>query len=124
MNYQQYLVELIKKTAQAGDELGDVPINPAKNVPAGPPSPPSAPKYGPPNMAQGNSQVKKMQQALIDLSKAVTQQINIQQLADPNQVQHGSTAPGEATGRDSFNNFITKNYLRGSDVPGVEFDPN
>ena len=87
----------------------------------GPPSPPKGPQYGPASFAQGNPQVKKMQQALLDLSQAVVSQINIKQLGDQGaELQQ----QGESAGRDSFNNFIAKSYLRNSDVPGVEFDPN
>lgn len=68
----------------------------------------------------GSAGVKEMQKELIELSKVVTSQINVQN------VNKGETdrEKGEAAGRDSFGDFITKNYLRDSDVPGVEFDPN
>ena len=68
----------------------------------------------------GNTAIKAMQKDLINLSKEVVSQINVQD------VSKGETdrEKGEAASRDSFGNFITKNYLRHSDVPGVEFDPN
>lgn len=114
MNYKQFLVELIK-TGAGEDELGDAP----GVTPMGPPAP--KPSAGPAGHGVGNPQVKRMQQALMNLSQAVVSQINIKDLANPdNPLQQ----QGEAAGRDSFNNFIAKSYLRNSDVPGVEFDPD
>jgi hypothetical protein len=60
-----------------------------------------------------------MQQALIDLAQSVTAQVNVQGM--------GSDRPqeaSEAASRDSFNNFITKHFMRGGEVQGQEFDPN
>lgn len=62
--------------------------------------------------------IKAMQQQLMGLARDVVSQINIQDMTGQGR------APGEASGRNSFADFITKNYLRGSDVPGVEFDPD
>lgn len=73
-----------------------------------------------PSAGVSNPGIMKMQQALINLSKDVASQIHIQDLGD-NENQRGQ---GEAASRNSFGNFITKNYLRDSDIPGVEFDPN
>lgn len=67
----------------------------------------------------GLAPIKAMQNELIALAQAVTSQINLKNLQ--------STDPREqsqAAGRNSFNDFITKNYLRKSEVPGVEFDPD
>lgn len=69
--------------------------------------------------SSGVPQVKKMQQALINLAQSVTAQVNVQGM--------GSDRPqeqGEAAQRDSFNNFLTKHFMRGADVQGQEFDPN
>lgn len=64
-------------------------------------------------------QVKKMQQSLIDLAQSVSSQINIQDMASG-----GQQEAGEASSRDSFNNFVTKHFMGASDVPGTEFDPD
>jgi len=57
--------------------------------------------------------IAKMQEALKALAQAVVTQLNPQ---DPNKQ--------EAGGRDSFGDYFTKNYLRNSDVPSVEFSPD
>lgn len=67
-----------------------------------------------------NPQVKRMQEALISLAQAVTEQINLPQMSPESSRQEQV----EATSRNSFNNFITKTYMRDSDVPGVEFNPD
>lgn len=68
----------------------------------------------------GDPAIRDMQKDLINLSKAVVSQINIKDLARG----ETDTEKGEAASRDSFGDFITKHYLRKSDVPGVEFSPS
>lgn len=125
-------VDLIKKIAQDLDFFpGTAPAPRATPSGRGRPAPtaggelrdfdaPSAPSSRPgPNVSSGVPQVKKMQQALIDLAQSVTAQVNVQGM--------GSDRPqeaNEASSRDSFNNFITKHLMSGSDVQGKEFDPN
>ena len=62
---------------------------------------------------RGNPQIKNMQEALIALAKDVTSQLNL-----------GALQKQEAEGRDSFGDFITKHFLRNSDIPAVEFSPD
>jgi hypothetical protein len=66
-----------------------------------------------------STDIVTMQQALQDLAKDVTSQINLQDVAsgDP-------TREKEAKERDAFGVFLTKNYMRNTKVPGVEYDPN
>lgn len=130
------IIAQIQKLAQDAD----LPLGPKKPAPPaagneftgpeqvyGPPSPPKREFVGPPPLNQpankpqptANAGIKAMQQALIDLSKAVTSQINVQEVATGDERQKQ-----EASGRNSFGDFIAKNYLRDSDVPGVEFDPS
>lgn len=63
--------------------------------------------------------IEAMQRAIQDLAKDVTSQINLQDVSsgDPKREQ-------EAKERDAFGVFLTKNYMRNTKVPGVEFDPN
>jgi hypothetical protein len=101
-----------------------------QKIAAPPPPPPtgySATSYHPGTTAPaghagggvvGDPTVKAMQQELINLGQAVTQQIHLEGLTGDKRQQQ------EAVGRDSFGDFITKNYLRNSDVPGVEFNPD
>lgn len=67
----------------------------------------------------GGTGIIAMQQAIQDLSKDVTSQINLQDVAsgDPRKEQ-------EAKERDAFGVFLTKNYMRNTKVPGVEYDPD
>lgn len=67
----------------------------------------------------GNISIIAMQQALQDLAHLVSSQINLQDAfsGDPRKEQ-------EAKARDAFGVFLTKNYMRNTKVPGVEFDPN
>jgi hypothetical protein len=116
----QRLVDLIRKTAQ---ELSDPPgANPAPKSTSIAPNSFVGPLQGgaaKPAAPRGNATIKAMQQELIHLAQTITAQLNVQDLSsdDPRKQQ-------EAAGRDSFGAFITKHYLRSSDVPGVEFDPN
>lgn len=65
-----------------------------------------------------NSPIGKMQTALVGLAQDVTSQLNLQKLTGPNPERQ------EAAGRDSFGDFFAKHYLRNSDVPSVEFNPD
>jgi hypothetical protein len=69
--------------------------------------------------AVSNIDIMTLQHALQDLAQAVTAQINLQDAnsGDPNKEK-------DAKARDAFGVFLTKNYMRNSKVPGVEFDPN
>jgi hypothetical protein len=127
-NYLKLFRSEFEKYAQ------DAPIRKHPRAPApaaGTPAPAAAPASNVPHRGQkpthdtvyqysGSAPIKAMQKDLINLSKTVTTQINVQDVAK------GETdrEKGEAASRDSFGNFITKNYLRDSDVSGVEFDPN
>jgi hypothetical protein len=119
----KHLVDLIKKIAQGVPDFYEGTA-PAK--PAAPPAPAAPVAAGPPVLTPTPSSgggggipiVKTMQQGLINLAQDVLAQINLQDIASP------GAAAGEASGRNSFADFITKNYLRNSDVPGVEFDPD
>lgn len=104
------IVSLIKKLAD--DPIGAVPGGKGDV-----PHPVATPNY--------TNNVTTMQRALMTLSKAVTSQIKLEDIAtqpgqDPNNPQRQQI---EAAGRNTFNDFITK-MMRASDVPGVEFDPN
>lgn len=112
---------MIKKNALDFFE-GTAPAKPAA-TPAATPSgmAPVAPRTAPAgHVGTGAPAIKEMQEALMNLSKAVTSQINIKDLNPQKNIRE----QGEASGRNSFNDFITKNYLRNSDVAGVEFDPD
>lgn len=87
---------------------------PRGNVPR--PGQPSTPRPGGGGGGKGyygNVAIMTMQHALQDLAQAVSSQLN---LADPKQ--------NEAKGRDAFGVFLTKNYMRNTKVPGVEYDPD
>jgi hypothetical protein len=71
-----------------------------------------------PPSANALHSIKVMQQALVDLARDVMQQLSVQNIAQPGQ------QAGQAAGRNAFGDFITKNYLANSDVPGVEFNPD
>ena len=80
--------------------------------------------YGQPtnkgNIGQSsNTDVMTMQHALQNLAQVVSSQINLQDVSsgDPRKEQ-------EAKARDAFGVFLTKNYMRNTKVPGVEYDPN
>lgn len=150
------LVALIKKRAQGLSDPPGVDMKayrppasaspPAPNLPPPPPPPidspnvPEAPEGGNPNavVKPRNTSftpppdVVKMQLELINLARAVTNEIGAQSLAAPPGAKPVS-APGnqtttdeqkEAAGRLAFSNFITEHYINQSDVPGVEYDPN
>lgn|SRR5574337_594855 len=116
------IVHLIQKMAQK-ELLEDAPgVTPA----AHPAAPGGKPFIGPPTAQQvarqapvGDLGIMAMQHALQDLAKTVTAEINLQDVAsgDPNR-------EAEAKRRDAFGVFLTKNYMRDTKVPGVEYDPN
>lgn len=66
-----------------------------------------------------NTAIMAMQHALQDLAQAVSSQINLQDVSsgDPRKEQ-------EAKARDAFGIFLTKNYMRNTKVPGIEYDPD
>lgn len=72
----------------------------------------------------GNVAVKSMQQELINLAQAVRAQMKLEDLAHKPGEAVDVRKQQEAVGRGSFGDFITKHYLRTSDVPGTEFDPD
>lgn len=137
MNKQALTVSLIKKISQELDEFpgpsvssdkfpGVTRIGPSGTEP-GLGEFPGVIRMGPSGMPPGTvfppsayalQSIKTMQQALVDLARDVTQQLSVQNIAQP-----GRQA-GEAAGRNAFGDFITKNYLANSDVPGVEFNPD
>lgn len=110
------LVEEIKKEA-------------ARNPPPPPPTGWTSPGHsaavrpsgggGSGTVMPGNVDVMAMQHALQDLAQDVSAQINLQDAfsGDPRKEQ-------EAKSRDAFGVFLTKNYMRNTKVPGVEFDPD
>jgi len=119
------LVQEIQKLAKP------VPLPPAgysaSNAPAPTPSVSPNTTNVAPKAYTGRSivSVQTMQQDLINLAKDVSSQINIQNIAQPPSPTGAPTREAtEASGRGAFSNFITKNYLRSSDVPGVEFNPD
>lgn len=67
----------------------------------------------------GSVAIIAMQNALQELAKDVTSQINLQDVSsgDPRKEQ-------EAKERDAFGVFLTKNYMRNTKVQGVEYDPD
>jgi len=75
--------------------------------------------WGGGNIRSGNTAIMAMQHALQDLAADVSHQINLSQVTsqDPREQE-------EAKARDMFSTFITKNYMRNSVVPGIEYDPN
>lgn len=98
------LVTLIKKTAQG---LADPPgvdmktykptapsVAPTSNTDYGPPASSAGPAASPSRYTDTN--IQKMQEALITLAQTVVSQVKLQ-------------------------DFITKNYIQNSDVPGVQF---
>lgn len=111
------LVEQIQKTATPppAEALGPG----ARPVPA--PAPPTPGGAAPTGRAgiPGNPEIAKMQSAMINLAKNVTSQLNLKALTSesPRQQQ-------EAGGRDSFGDFLTKHFMRNSNVPAVEFSPD
>ena len=107
-------ITLIKKIAQ---ELEDMPGTPAP-APSGDdlgemgapvPTTPSSGSYASPV-------VKSMQAQLQGLAQDVMSWVN---MSDMSKQQTDAT---HTSGRVGFSDFITKNYLSHSDVPGVEFD--
>jgi hypothetical protein len=85
---------------------------------------PGAPGTGGTGTAQpqavvGDVSIIAMQQALQDLSVAVTSQINL-----PDVFSNDPRKAEEAKARDAFGVFLAKNYMRNSKVPGVEYDPD
>lgn len=109
----QQIVQEIKKIA------APPPPPPKGYVHSGPYHPASTTSGGGAGTSvAGNPAIKAMQQELINLGQAVTSQIHLEGLMGDKRQQQ------ETMGRDSFGDFITKNYLRNSDVPGVEFNPD
>lgn len=135
----KHLIERIHKLAApppAPPVDYTVPVAPvvAPPPPNLPPSP--APLIGTPEAPTSASVPKttytsprdviKMQEELINLARTVTKEIGAPALA----AQPGQT-PGqppqdqqEAAGRLAFSNFITEHYIRQSNVPAVEYDPD
>lgn len=139
MTDKSKLVQLIKKTAQ------DLPDVPARSHGAKPATPPQSGQFGggtstghgttstfdpPQRGGHGGSSsswsgggsstaIMTMQHALQDLAADVSKQINLSQVTsqDPREQE-------EAKARDMFSTFITKNYMRNTTVPGVEYDPD
>src|SRR6185369_6572510 len=66
-----------------------------------------------------NISIIAMQQALQDLAQTVTSQINLQDVFSGDPMKEK-----DAKARDAFGVFLTKNYMRNTKVPGVEYDPN
>lgn len=66
-----------------------------------------------------NTAVMAMQTAIQNFAADVSKQLDIQQMLsqDPREQQ-------EAKHRDAFGVFLTKNYMRNTKVPGVEFNPD
>lgn len=125
------LVKEIQKLAQVpGRSKGDrqAPA-PAPAPAAGTPTPPSTSNVpqrgskpsggGTATVRKGNPEIIKMQESIVALAREVTSQLNTQNLSapDPRKKQ-------EAGGRDSFADFLTKHFMRNSDVQAVEFSPD
>lgn len=112
-----------KSLVQQIQKLGSPPpAPPAGYVPVSAPKPPSPgdmPSISAVPARRGNPDIQKMQEAIIALAREVTSQLNPQNLGapDPRKKQ-------EAGGRDSFADFLTKHFMRNSDVPAVEFTPD
>lgn len=66
-----------------------------------------------------NIDIIAMQQALQDLAHTVTSQINLQDALSGDPMKEK-----DAKARDAFGVFLTKNYMRNTKVPGVEYDPD
>jgi hypothetical protein len=136
------LVSLIKKMAQDLQDppgvdmskLGPKPV-PA-NVAATPPedrkgtiepTPSTSPSTDPARTYTPAPDIVAMQHELINLAHAVTQEIGT---SAPQNIKPGETSPQasdeqkEAAGRLAFSNFITEHYVRQSDVPAVEYNPD
>lgn len=79
---------------------------------------PGAPVAPKPAGRVGHPSIVEMQKAIIELSQNVIGQMNVGGLNSPDQAEQVA-----AGGRMSFNDFMVKNYLRNSEVQGVEFDP-
>lgn len=131
------LVSLIKKT---GQELGEAPGAGLGEAPFLPTNPktinmppveleeaPGVTRIGPSGTEPGTvsppsttalQSIKVMQQSLVDLARDVMTHLSVQNIGQ------GGQQAEEAAGRNAFGDFITKNYLSNSDVPGVEFDPD
>lgn len=139
--YHKSLVEMIKKYAIAAPDPGPGHTKPAvkpapATTPAGPPAatPTGRPAVpGPTDTAKPAGQtsahttafspaIKKMQEALIALSRDVDSQLkveNVTQSVDGKATQEAR----EANQRASFSNFIAKHMMR-EEVPATEFDPS
>jgi hypothetical protein len=110
------VVKLIKKLAEIDAPPG---VDMSKQSPSGGIPAAPAPVAGARPVRRGYPDIQKMQEAIITLSREVTSQLNPQNLGapDPRKKQ-------EAGGRDSFADFLTKHFMRNSDVPAVEFTPD
>lgn len=64
--------------------------------------------------------IKDMQEKLVGLSKLVLSQLNIENIAKQDDLRQA----GEAAHRDSFGDFVVKNYLRPAGGGAQEFDPS
>jgi hypothetical protein len=65
----------------------------------------------------GDSGIKKMQEAIIQLSRDVVSQMKGSGKTDQRSQQ-------EASGRESFGDFLAKTFMRNSHVPAVEYSPD
>lgn len=140
-NYLKYFKSEFEKYAQ--DDLGAPPPRPSRqgagggaghavpsgNKPAptggGTGGPPARPSTARPTGGGGGGggggvvNIIAMQHALQELAQAVTAQLNLQGAfsGDPKTEK-------ETKARDAFGVFLTKNYMRNTKVPGVEYDPD
>lgn len=139
------LVEMIKKKAQGLADPPGVdmkvyrPLTAPNTTPPNLPPPPPPETLNVPSVAPGSvatlkptftspRDVVKMQEELINLARTVTKEIAAPALAAPAKPgEVPSTSPEEqqeAAGRLAFSNFITEHYIRQSNVPAVEYDPD
>jgi hypothetical protein len=115
------IVDLIKKIGQGLEDMPEL-SSPGGGLEDGLEENPGVVRIGPGGMAPGTQFpvssngiriIKSMQQGLVNLAQDVVSQINIEDMSGQGR------APGEAAGRNSFADFIDKNYLAKNDAGSV-----
>lgn len=111
------IAEEIKRLAQgAPDELGDVWGNQPKK-PGG-----TAPQGGGGGGVNVVGPIKDMQEAMQQFAAVATKYGSVKQQPSPPGQQ--ATAPRVDSRKKQFNDFITEQYLAGSDMKGEEYTPD
>lgn len=94
------------------------PAVPAPRATQGPaPRATQGPAPAPTYRASGDPAIRKMQEAIIQLSKDVVSQMKGSGKTDQRSQQ-------EASGRESFGDFLAKTFMRNSNIPAVEYSPD